>query len=199
MAKKKNKEVIEVVESKPKKEEKQKNYVRNYLVLIAVFIAFAIITLYLCKLYKVYEDYQKETPIIRDSLYEIKSEDLDHYVVDTSDVIIYMCTANDDACRFFEKDFKKYVNKNDVAEYVTYLNLTGTDLDEFAKNFNQQYHSKVKFNGHYPAFVAFQDGNVVSILQGNKNKKLSITKVHNFLELYLHEEENSVEGEEEAE
>ena len=36
------------------------------------------------------------------------NDDLDHYVLDNPTTIIYMCTANDDECRNFEKDFKNY-------------------------------------------------------------------------------------------
>lgn len=177
-----------------KKDETEKNYIKNYFILIALFACTCFLTLYLCKWYNVYQDYQKETPVIRGSLQEIMSEDLDHYVIDTPSVIIYMCTSNDDNCRSFEKDFKKYIGKNDdIVDSVTYLNLTNVDKKVFLDSFNRKYHNKIKLNGNYPAFVAFQDGNVVSILQGKKNKKLTISKVQNFLELNLMEEEEEEE------
>ena len=56
---------------------------------------------------------------------------------------------------------------------------------------------KNRLNGNYPAFVAFQDGKVVSILQGNSKKKITISKVQNFLELNLQEEEEEIEEVEE--
>ena len=182
-----------------KLDEKQKNYVKNYILLIVLFGSCIFLTMYFCKWYNVYKEYERETPIIRGSLLEITSSDLEHYVVDTPEAIVYLCTANDDVCRSFEKDFKKFVQRNNLVDYITYLNLTGVDNELFIKDFNAKYDYKIKLNGHYPAFVAFQDGKVVSILQGSKNKKITISKVQNFLELNLYREDEEEDiNEEEA-
>ena len=48
---------------------------KNYVILIVIFLLGICLTLYLCKWYKVYDDYQKEIPVIRDSLLEITYDD----------------------------------------------------------------------------------------------------------------------------
>lgn len=171
--------------------EKEKNYVRNYFLLAILFVGCIALTLYFCKCYQVYQEYQKEIPVIRGSLLEITKDDLEHYIVDNSNVITYLCTANEDSCRNFEKDFKKYIAKNGIDEQVVYLNLTGIDQEEFVKEFNDKYPYKNSLDVHYPAFVVFEDGRVTSILQGTKKKELTLSSVEQFLEL------NSIEEEEE--
>lgn len=171
-------------------EEKQKNYFKNYIILSVIFIGCIFLTLYFCKWYEVYKEYEREIPVIRGALFEITPEDLDHYVVDNSNAIIYLCTANGEDCRLFEKDFKKYIKKKGITEGIVYLNLTNVDQEEFIERFNQKYPNKHKLNGKYPAFVVFQDGKINSILQGGKNIKITISKVQNFLELNLFEEED---------
>ena len=194
-------DVIRVAKEKKevqeKMEENKKNYIKNTIILAIIFIVCMCLTLYLCKWFNVYEEYEKEIPVIRDSLGEITVDDLEHYVIDTPSTIVYMCTSNDDVCRSFEKDFKKYIQKNDISDEIVYLNLTGVDIDSFVTNFNQQFQYKIKLNGRYPAFVVFQDGEVTSILQGSKTKKVTISKVQNFLELNLYEEEEEVKEEQE--
>lgn len=178
--------------------EKEKKSTKNYFILAFIYLCCIGITLYFCKWYDVYKEYERKIPVIRGSLTELSAEELDHYVVDIPNTIIYMCTATDDNCRKFEKDFKKYIARNDISDEITYLNLTNIDLGEFVKTFNNKYSYKIKLNGHYPAFVVFQDGKVTSILQGSKNKDLTISKVKDFLELYLLEdidETNEEEGE----
>ena len=172
--------------------ENQKNYLKNYIILIVIFGCCIFFTLYFCKWYDVYKEYEREIPVIRGSLSEITKDDLEHYIADNSNVIIYMCTAVDDECRNFEKEFKKYIVKNEITDEVVYLNLTGVDQDEFLKEFNDTYHYKIKLNGKYPAFVAFEDGKIDSILQGRKNKKITISKVNDFLEIHLQEEEEEI-------
>ncbi len=175
-------------------EQNQKNYVKNYVILILLFGSCIFLTLYLCKWYEVYKEYEREIPVIRGVLYEITPEDLEHYVIDNSSAVIYLCTANGEECRSFEKDFKKYVQKNGISEEVVYLNLTGVDQEAFLDDFNRQYPNKHKLNGKYPAFVVFQDGKVSSILQGGKNVKITISKVQNFLEVNLLDEEEEEEN-----
>lgn len=168
---------------------KSNKKIKNYIILVIVFILCCCFTLYLCEWYNVYSDYKKQTPVIRGTLSEINSEDLDHYVVDIPSVIVYICTSYDDNCRNFERDFKKYINKNDLHDSIVYLNISDVDQKQFADDFNNRYNYKVKLNGNYPAFVSFKDGKVDSILQSDENKKLSISKVDSFLELNMYEEE----------
>lgn len=184
---------IKKVKEKMNLDEHQKNYLKNYIILIAIFCCCVFLTLYFCKWYEVYQEYEREIPVIRGSLVEINPEDLEHYVADTPGTIIYLCTANDDECRNFEKDFKKYINKNDITDEIIYLNLTNIDNSQFIKDFNQKYQYKMKLNGKYPAFVVFQDGEITSVLQGSKNKKITISKVQNFIELNLYEEDEEEE------
>lgn len=169
-----------------KKEEK--SLVKNYIVLLIVFIVVICLTIYLCSWYRVYEDYKKQTPVIRGTLQEIVYDDLEHYVLENPTTVIYMCVPNDDKCRSFEKSFSKYVVKKELNNEIIYLNLSNVDHDKFIDDFNNKYKFKTKLNGNYPAFVVFKDGNVDAILRGNKNSNIDLDKVKNFLEL------NEVEG-----
>lgn len=160
-----------------------KKAIHNYVLLIILFAATAGVVIYLCKWYNVYHEYQKETPVIRGSLMEIMNDDLEHYVLDNPTAVIYMCTAKDDNCRIFEKDFKKLLKKRDYNNEIIYLNLSDLNQDEFIESFNNKYNYKIKLTTHYPAFVLFEDGKVVSVLQGSENKPLTLSKVKQFLEL----------------
>lgn len=176
----------------------ERNYIKNYFILFVVF-AFCIgFAFYLRKQYEVYEQYQLEIPIIGDSLPNINRDDLEHYVFDNHIVAVYMCTASSDACRNFEKSFKRYVEKSNITDEIVYLNLSD-DIDlSFINYFNEKFPFKTKLKGNYPAFVIFRDGEVDSMLQGSTKKNLSISKVETFLELnlfYEEEEEDTIEKE----
>lgn len=168
---------------------KDKKRFKNYIIFIIIFILCWGLTLYLCEWYKVYNDYEKQTPVIRGTLSEITYEDLDHYVVDVPSVIVYICTSYDDNCRNFEKNFKKYVKKNDLNDSIVYLNITNIDKQQFINDFNNKYNYKGKLTGNYPAFVSFKDGKINSVLQATDNKNLSLSKVDSFLDLNNYEEE----------
>lgn len=161
----------------------KKKVLRNYLLLLLLFVAFMGLVIYACQLYKVHEKEKMKTPIIDGMLNEIYPEDLDHYILDNPTIFIYMCTANGDTCRNFEKSFVKLLKKNDYKDKIVYLNLTDVDLDLFVEDFNNTYNYKTKLTTEYPAFVLYEDGEIKSILQEKKDKSVTLEKVKQFLEL----------------
>ncbi len=178
MSNKKKTKEVEVQE-----EEKERSLFKRYLILIFIFILSMGLVIYLCKWYKVYEDYQKEIPVIRDTLSEITDVDLEHYILDNPSTIIYMCTASNETCRDFEKDFKKLVLKKEYTDSIVYLNLSGLEQEKFVSDFNNKYKFKNKLTINYPAIVIFEDGAISALLQGNETRKISVSNVNDFLEL----------------
>lgn len=168
---------------KTTQEEVKKRTAKNYCLVAVIALVFIGLVLYLCKCYKVYDEYQKEIPVIRGSLQEIVNEDLEHFVIENPSSIIYVCVANDDKCRDFEKKFKKFIENNELGDEIVYLNTTGLEQESFVNDFNAKYAKKKLLTTNYPAIVLFDEGKVDSILQAKENKTLSIEKVKNFLEL----------------
>ena len=166
------------------KEERKKGGLKNYLILAALFAAGIIVTLYLCELYKVYDEYQKQTPVIRDSLSEITAEDLDHYIQENPTTVIYMCTASNMTCRNFEKDFKKIIKSKDLQETIIYLNLSNLDQEKFVDDFNKKYPHRIKLTSAYPALVVFEEGKIINLLQGKQSEILTIIKTKQFIEIH---------------
>lgn len=157
--------------------------IKNYVILIVLFTFTIVLILYLCNLYQVYDEHQKETPIIRDILSEITSDELDHYVMENPTTIIYMCTAENPICRNYEKDFKKLIQKENLQENIVYLNLSNVDQNDFITNFNTKYPYKVLLSSEYPALVILEDGKVSQLLQGSSEERLTITKTKQFIDI----------------
>lgn len=165
-------------EAKPKKKA-----IKNYFLLILIFAASIGLTMYLCNWYRVYDEYQKETPVIRGSLSEITKDELDHYILENPTTVIYMCTSDDILCRNYEKELKKLIEQKNLQESIIYLNLNAINNDEFVEQFNNNYPYKVKLTKRYPALVIFEEGQVSNILQGTETEKLTITKTKQFIEI----------------
>ncbi len=163
-------------------DEKEKKKIHNYFILSLIFLLSMGFVLYLCELYNVNDAEKKKTPVIDGMLYEIYNDDLEHYLLDNSTTVIYMCTANKDACRLFERDFKKLLKMEEYNDQLVYLNLTDLDQEKFVKEFNDKYNYKIKLTTNYPAFVLFDEGKIKKIIQGDEENKLTVTKVRQFLE-----------------
>jgi len=161
----------------------EKNYVKNYIILLFLFAICIGFTLYLCRWYSVYREYKNDIPVIRGTLSEITPDELDHYVIDNSSVLIYLCTSNSNECRTFEKKLKKYVLRKELSEKIIYLNLTGVNQEDFIKSINDKYNLNKNLTSNYPAFILFKEGNVEVLLQGDSKKALTISKLDSFIEL----------------
>ncbi len=157
--------------------------IKNYIILGIIFLLGIIIALYFCDWYKVYDNYQRQTPIIRGTLSEITTAEVEHYVLENPTATFYMCTADESICRNFEKDFKKYVEKESLTDKIIYVNLTDTDVNSFVTEFNNKYNYKIKLTNNYPALVTFDDGHITGLVQGNKDKKLTVSKAKQFIEM----------------
>lgn len=158
--------------------------IRNYVILMILFVGVLLLLLYFSKWYDVYNDYQKETPVIRGTLSEITNLELEHYILENPTVAIYMCTSSDMKCRNFEKNFKIMLDKNeDLKSSIIYLNLSNIDQDEFVDNFNNKYSYKIKLNKNYPAIVLFEESRIVGLLQ-EEDKNLNVEDVRSYLKLH---------------
>ncbi|MDD5888657.1 MAG: hypothetical protein PUC82_04135 [bacterium] len=164
------------------KNQERKLTLKNYLILLLVFAITIILTLYLCKCYTVYRESIKEIPVIRGTLSEITSEELDHYIQENPNCTVYICTASNPNCRNFEEDFIKLIKKKSLQESIVYLNLSNANQEEFINSFNDEYNYKIKLTANYPAIIMFEDAKISSILQESEDT-LTIIKAKQFIEL----------------
>lgn len=161
----------------PKSEEMRKIPTKNYIIVVVMFVVTFSIVYYLYKWNVVYSNYQKQIPIIKDVLTEITTDEVEHYVQDSSSTVLYLCTASNNKCRTFEKGLKKFVLKKSLSSFLVYVNLENIDKEDFTNKFNQKYKKKIELKNTYPAFVIFEDGEIKDVIQGNKEEKLTIADV----------------------
>jgi len=167
-----------------KKGELRKIPVKNYIILIIILLITFGIIMYLCNWYKVYDEYKRQTPVIRGTLSELTSlEELEHYIMENQTTVVYMCTSSDNDCRMFEKDFKKLIEKDNLQDSIVYLNLSNIDKNEFIDKFNLRYQYKVELIDNYPALVIFEDSKIINLIQGTKNEKLTLERTKQFIEI----------------
>lgn len=163
----------------------EKKTLKNYLILALIFLVVILLVWYICRWYRVYAEYERQTPVIRETLsYEITVDDFEHYILENPSSVVYMCTAEEEKCRSFEKEFKKLVVQENLQDSIIYLNLSDTDVDSFITDFNNKYKYKIKLTNNYPLLVEFTDGKVTGLIEGENNKTLTISKTKQFIEIH---------------
>lgn len=163
---------------KKEKEIPLKNYILLSIVLILTIVV--VINLFLWK--NTYEKSKLQTPILDDYLLVINYNELNNYLVENKDAIIYVSKLNDESIRLFENKFKNIINKNNLNNKILYLDLT-EELKEnnIVKEINKKYGKEMT---EVPTIVIIKDGKISSsynIKENNYSIKL--------LEKYLEKED----------
>ena len=145
-----------------------KNYfIVGFLIIFTIFLTF-----YLMKKYDSVK--VKEINFVS----EVKENELDSYITERQEVIIYMASSNNKELDTFNKDLKKYTEDKNLKDLYVYLDLKNVSSN-FYNKFNIKYLKEADnsvFNIKEPTFVIIRNGKMDSYL----NNINSIEQVKEF-------------------
>ncbi len=158
-----------------KKEEMRKVPKKNYVVLFIILLA----TLCLVNVFymwsKAYQKSKLNEPMLDKYMRVINYNELEDYLVENPDAIIYVSVLDNEDVWKFEKKFEKTLKNNDLGVEMLYLNITEDLKDE-----NKLASMKDKYNANstditeVPVIMIYSMGNlkyVYSIKENNYNVK----------------------------
>ena len=128
---------------------------KNYLLVIVILVATFFATLSIVDKFKD-EDSQEKTMTIE----EIKENELDNYLTERQEAIIYISSNKKD--EEINKKVDKYINKKNLVEKVVYL-----DKDELSEDFDNQMKTKYKkeINTNTPNLVVFSNRKITKVVK----------------------------------
>ena len=141
---------------------------KNYILLSIVLILTIVVVIYFFLWKNTYEKSKLQTPILDDYLLVINYNELNNYLVENKDAIIYVSKLNDESIRLFENKFKNIINKNNLNNKILYLDLT-EELKEnnIVKEINKKYGKEMT---EVPTIVIIKDGKISSSYNIKENK-----------------------------
>lgn len=142
--------------------------VKNYVLAVFIVVSTILITLIAANIYMNRNDYNNKN-YLKD-LNEIKLEEIENYIVEAHDIMIYV-TNSESTNKIIDKKFKDMIKDNDYNQDVVYLNLN--DIDELLyKSFKDKYGvSDTKNN----TLFIFKDGKLTKEINFNeKNISLAL-------------------------
>ena len=156
---------------------------KNYLIFsVIVFFTLAVtITSYV--IYENNKEYQNSIPVIRGSASEIEAKDLDEFLIENENALLYFGVAKDKNSREVEEGLVKLISKRDLK--VIYVNLSNVeDKEKFYLSFNEKYttNENIKLN-NYPAFAIFKGGRVIDLVEKKENF-LYIGDIEQLIDIY---------------
>lgn len=155
---------------------------KNYWLLGLLTIITIFMVLYFSNWYKTSKDYTIESSIMTNFLGEIKEIEIDNYILENPDIVIYIASNQDEQTKKFEKKLKNYIIKEEIKGQFIYLDCSNL-TPEFISIFQNKY-----FNGAlkkipitYPNLLFLSDGKVIDVLYKLQGKP-DIKDVKKFLE-----------------
>lgn len=136
--------------------EERKIPFKNYFALAIVLILSIVLIIYFYMWYSEFEFNKINTPILDDYLSVINYNELEDYLIENKDVILYVSVLDNGSARQFENKFKNIIKQYTLNNNILYLDLTSEVKDD------SLYKSIVNKYGltNLPCILFFRDGSV---------------------------------------
>lgn len=133
---------------------------KNYILLSIVLILTIVVVIYFFLWKNTYEKSKLQTPILDDYLLVINYNELNNYLVENKDAIIYISKLNNENIRLFENKFKNIINKNNLNNKILYLDLTEElNKKSIVNELNKKYGKEMT---EIPSIIIIKDGKISS-------------------------------------
>lgn len=156
-----------------------KNYI-IYILIVFVTVALAIVFSFWYKNIK-----DEQTTKSMTAIAEIKETDLDNYLTENNNIIIYLGNSKKESLKEFEEEFNKYINEESLNKNIIYI-----DLSEVSKNFDKKIKNKFNENSNFnnldvnfnndENIIVIEESKLVNILY-RKTSDIKIEEVKIFL------------------
>lgn len=141
---------------------------KNYFILGIILASSIFIVLYINKLYL---STKNNDNILNGFIKEIKIQEIDNYIIENPNFIIYLGYKNNDN-KSFEKKFKKLVTKYDLQKDIVFIDISQFNDETFNK-FCKKYADK----------LLKKDSSLIIVDNQKVIDVLDITKGNNDIEL----------------
>lgn len=146
------------------KEEKNIPF-KNYIVLSIILLLTIIVVIYFYMWYGEFKMNKMNDPIMDEYLTVINYNELENYLIENNNVIIYASSLNDEKTRKFEKKLKTVINDYSFNNDILYLDLTEIKKDEKLYNaFKEDYNLS-----NLPCILFFYQEQVYDVYDINEN------------------------------
>ena len=144
-----------------KKDKTKKIPVKNYIYLSIIVIASIFIIFYLYRWYDTYRESKLNISIMNNYLSVINYNELDDYIIENKNAIIYVSKLGDEKINKFEKSIKNMVVENDLRNSMLYLDVTNDNFDVVKE--------KLQINTSLPCIVVYTNGKITDVYSITNN------------------------------
>ena len=160
--------------------------IQNYLLLIVILIGSTLLAFKIIDNYKLQEEEKNSQTELDDVLAEIKWADIESYINDNVDAIIYLSDLSNENKDNFEKNFKKLITAHDLGTMIVFLDMSEINDDDYAVL--ESYFKADEYNNldnpEYRSLIIFSEGIIDYVL----TTEVSDTSIESFENILVNEE-----------
>lgn len=146
------------------KEELRKIPFKNYIILGIVLLVSMFLLYYFYMWVDAYNESKLNKPIMDKYMEVINYNELDNYLIENPNTIIYVSVLENKEVRDFEKKFKKLFINNEIDNKILYLDITNEINDKSVKEMLKERYSINSVSIlNVPNIIVFDDGNLKTI------------------------------------
>ena len=127
----------------------------------AVVLLVSLISCYL--LYTIYNNHAQKESLLRNKVKEIDVKDIDNYISENEEVLLYFGVVNDTNSDNIERNMIDTLDLENSK--IVYVNITNLEnKKDFLKEFSKKYSNVIEVT-NYPAFVYIKNQSIIDYVQ----------------------------------
>lgn len=145
---------------------------KNYIYLFLILLGSLLLLLYIYIWYDAYNENRLNTSIMDKYLTVINYNELDNYIIENKNAVIYVSILGNEDISKFEKKFKNLVSEHNLKNDILYLDISNENIN-IATN-------KLNIDEEFPYLVVYTNGVITDTYSINDNK-YSNAKIEKYL------------------
>lgn len=143
---------------------------RNYLFVFLILIGTCLTLWYLVSYYNAKKEYDLDNNKMMNIVTEINESELQSYILDNHQIILYLSSSRDNQYQQFEKDLKKFIKKNELTKTIVYLDTSKVNSNFYSDFVNNYFNGTLqnKNLNMIPNMIVIVDGKVSKLLYDQK-------------------------------
>ena len=155
---------------------------KNYIILTVVVVVTILLTYYFYMWINAYNENKINKPILDKYMEVINYNELDNYITENPNSIIYVSVLEDEKIRNFEKKLKNVLKNKEMDSMILYLDITD---DIKKRNVKKEMIDRFSINSismvDVPCVLVIKDSKLNSIYSVTSNN-YSVDKFENFID-----------------
>lgn len=137
---------------------------KNYVIITLMAVGVVVVCFILMNMYNSNNN-EVYNSAVREVVSEIKYDDLESYLQENLDVVLYINDSNKKANQKLEREIRDLITDNNIQQYVVYIEKNNELVREYS------------LDSYTPIFIAYQDGKITEVLSDNN---YSIEEIESF-------------------